>query len=65
MKNNELKLDDVKIILNLFNNVESVRKIDENKYQVHISNFNYSCTLIVLLKDGIINSVSLLNAHDN
>jgi len=58
---NILDIADLTIILNTFENVDSVSIKEKQVYQIHIREHNYDCTFIVTIKDGIVCSLKLLN----
>jgi hypothetical protein len=63
-KPNILNKDDVDVIMNMFDSIETIRYIGDNKYQVHLNIEDYSTTLVVLINEKVITNISLLNCHN-
>ena len=61
-KVNILNKEDVDVIMNMFNDIETIKYIGDYKYQIHLNITNYSSTLIITIKEKIITNISLLNS---
>ena len=48
--------------MNMFNDIETIKYIGDDKYQIHLNITNYSSTLIITIKEKIITNISLLNS---
>jgi hypothetical protein len=55
--NESLYLNHYKIL----NDIETIKYIGDDKYQIHLNITNYSSTLIITIKEKIITNISLLN----
>jgi len=62
---NILDASDLIVILNAFQNVDSILIREKHTYQIHISEFKHNCTLAVTIKEGFINTVKLINGYND
>jgi hypothetical protein len=63
-KVNKLSKEDVVVIMNMFDSVETITYIGDDKYQIRLNKAEYSTTLIVVIKETVITNISLLNSYN-